>query len=172
MWSQRSFRTLLGRFTVICLDEPAPDEENISDSDIPALRLRTDVNALVFSALVQFFEADGVVVVRVVLDSLLVGVSAVVEEHASTGDAVFGPVVDGAFVVGFWADNVFTVGVVVEGASWDMGKLQFVSELNGALRSRDFPRVGIWGFVSLSFWNGLEVVTNPSHCVPLCVFNV
>lgn len=79
---------------MIRLDEAAPDEQDIPDPDIPALRLRPDIDTLILAALVQFFEADGVVVVWIVLDSLLVGISAVIEQDATTGDAVFGPVVD------------------------------------------------------------------------------
>jgi len=108
---------------VICLDEAAADEQDISDPDIPALCLRADVDALIFAALVQFFETDGIVVVGIVLDSLLVGISAVIEQNTSSGNAVFGPVVDGAFVVGFGAEDVFAMGVVVEGTGGNMGEL-------------------------------------------------
>lgn len=123
MWPQRHLRPLLGRLTVIGLDEAAADEQDISDPDVSALCLRPDVDALVLAALVQFFETDGIVVVRVVLDPLLVGISAVIEQDAPTGNAVFGPVVDGAFVVGFGANDVLAVGVVVESPCRDMRKL-------------------------------------------------
>lgn len=79
MRPQRHLRPLLGRLAVIGLHEAAPDEQDIANPDIPTLRLRPDINTLIFAALVQFFETDGVVVVRIVLDSLLVGISAVVE---------------------------------------------------------------------------------------------
>lgn len=117
---------------MIGLDEAAADEQDISDPDIPALCLRADVDALIFAALVQFFETDGIVVVGIVLDPLLVGISAVIEQNTSSGDAVFGPVVDGAFVVGFGAENVFAVGVVIEGSGGDMSELDRLDHLSMA----------------------------------------
>ncbi len=108
---------------MVCFDESTPDHQDVSNSDISTLSLRTDINALIFATLIQLFIADWIVIVRIVLNSLLVGVPTVIKEHASTGDSMFGPVMNGAFVVGFWTHNVFTVGVVVEGACLDMGKL-------------------------------------------------
>ena len=108
---------------MIGLYKAAPDEQDISDPDVAALCLRPDVDALILSALVQLLETDGVVIVWVVLDPLFVGISAVIKQDAPTGNAVFGPVVDGAFVVGLGADDIFAVGVVVKGSSWDMREL-------------------------------------------------
>lgn len=108
---------------MIRLDEAAADEQDISDPDVSALCLRPDVDALVFATLVQLFETDGIVVERVVLDSLLVRIPAVIKQDAPTGNAVFGPMVDGAFVVGFRADDVFAVSVVVKSPCRDMCEL-------------------------------------------------
>jgi hypothetical protein len=44
------------------------------------------------------------------------GVGAVVEEDAAAGDAVLGPVVDAAFVVGGWAGYVAAFGL--DGVGW------------------------------------------------------
>ena len=136
MWPQRHLRPILGRLAVIRLDEAAADEQDISDPDVAALRLRPDVDALIFAALVQLFETDGIVVVRVVLDSLLVRISAVIEQDAPTGNAVFGPVVDGAFVVGFGADDVFAVSVVVKSPCRDMRELDRSDHLSTAETTR------------------------------------
>ena len=111
------------RLAVIRLDEAAPDEQDISNPDVPTLGLWPDVDPLILTALVQFFETDGVVVVWIVLDALLVGIAAIVEQDASTGNAVFGPVVDGAFVISLRAEDVFAVRVVVEGSGRDVREL-------------------------------------------------
>ena len=50
-------------------------------------------------------------------------VATVVEEDASTGDAMVCPMVDGAFLVGVGAKDVFAMGVIVESLAGDMGKL-------------------------------------------------
>ena len=87
------------------------------------MRLGTDIDALVFSALGEFFKRNGVVVVGVVLNAFFMGVAAVVEEDAATGDTVVGPVMDGASGGGVGADDVGAAGVVVEGLAGEMGKL-------------------------------------------------
>lgn len=108
---------------MIGLHEAASNEQDIPDPDVPALCLGPDVDALVFATLIQLFEADGVVVVWIVLDTLLVGISAVIKQDTPARDAMFGPVMDGAFVVGLGTEDVFAVGVVVEGPGWDVGEL-------------------------------------------------
>lgn len=123
MRPQRPRCPLVRRFTIVRLDKPAADEEDIPRFDVAALRRRADIDALVFAALVQLFERDRVVVVRVVLDALAVRVAAVVEQDAAAGDAVLGPVVDGALGVGGGADDVGAVCVVVEGAGRKVGEL-------------------------------------------------
>jgi hypothetical protein len=54
------------------------NEEHVTNLDVAALSRRSDVNTLVFAALIQLFPRDGVVVIRVVVDALLVSVAAVV----------------------------------------------------------------------------------------------
>ena len=127
MRPQRHPRPLVRRLAVIRLHKPTADEQDIADLDIAALCLRMDIDALVFAAVVQLFERDGVVVVGVVLDAFSVRVGAVVEEDAAAGDAVLGPVVDGAFVVRFRSEDVGAVRVVVEGAGCEVGELGAVS---------------------------------------------
>lgn len=121
------FSPLVRRLALICFNETTTNEQQITNLDIPALSLRTYVDALILATLVQFLERYGIVIVRVVLDTLLMCVTAVVEQDASTGDSMFGPVVDGTFVVGFGAYDVIATGVVVECPGGDMGKLQYVS---------------------------------------------
>ncbi len=75
------------------------------------MRLGADIESLVFAAGVELGVRNGVVVEGVVLDSFFVGVGAVVEEDAAAGDPVRGPVVDGTFLVGGWADDVVAVGL-------------------------------------------------------------
>ena len=134
MRSQRQPLPLLRRRGMVRFDPAAPDEEQIADFDVPAQRFRSDVNTLRFAALVQLGVADGVVVVAVVGDVVGVRVAAVVEQDAPACDPVLGPVVDGAFVVGVWAEDVAGLGVVVEGAGWDVGELGDVSGVFGCWR--------------------------------------
>jgi hypothetical protein len=77
------------------------------------LRSRSNIDALVFTALVQFFPGNGVVVVWVVVDAFLVRVTAVVEQDAAAGDAMLGPVVNGAFVVCGRAGDVCSFGLQI-----------------------------------------------------------
>ncbi len=61
--------------------------------------------------------------VGVILDALFVGIGAVIEQDAAAGNAVVGPVVDGAFVVCFGTSDIFAVGVVIEGGRGHVGYL-------------------------------------------------
>lgn len=101
-----SFSSFFIRLAVICFFPAAPDEQHVAGFDVAALSCGPDIDALVFTAVVEVFEGDGVVVVGVVSDSFFVGVASVVEEDAAAGDAMFSPVVDRAFVVGMRARDV------------------------------------------------------------------
>ena len=56
--------------------------------NIATLSFWTYVDALILATLIQLFERDGIVVVRVVLDALLMCVATIVEQDTSTGDPV------------------------------------------------------------------------------------
>ena len=71
-------------------------------------------------------------------------VPAVVEEYASTGNSVFGPMVDGTFVVGFWTEDVFTMGVVVKGPGWDMGELKMSSVVHNGFTPGPLTCRNLW----------------------------
>jgi len=58
------------------------------------------------TALSEVFVGDGVVVVRVICYAFDVGVAAVVKEDAPASYAMGCPVVDRAFLIGGWADDV------------------------------------------------------------------
>lgn len=97
------FAPFLRALLVIRLFPTAANEQHIADSDVATLRSGPDVDALVLAALVELLPGDGVVVVGIVVNALLVGVATVVEEDASARDAMLGPVVDGAFVLSTWS---------------------------------------------------------------------
>jgi hypothetical protein len=94
---------------------------------------------LVLPTLIELLPGDGVVVVGVVVDALLVRIAAIVEQDTSAGDAMFGPVVDGAFVICGWPNDVgalsllgfsgvcicvrYATYAIVETSSWDMREL-------------------------------------------------
>ncbi len=92
--SQCQFSILLVTLTIIYFLPATSNEKHIADFDVATLRCRPDVDALVFTAVVQLVPGDFVVVVWIVADSLFVCVAPVVEEYAATGDPVFGQVVD------------------------------------------------------------------------------
>lgn len=73
--------------------------------------LGPDVDALGLAAFLEIRERDAVRFVWVVVDAVGFGVAPVVEEDAAAGNAVLGPVVDAAFVVGGRADNVGSFGL-------------------------------------------------------------
>lgn len=109
--AQRGSRALGIRLAVVRLLPARADEEHVADFDVAALSGGADVDSLVFAAGVELVKGDGVVVEGVVGDAFFVGVAAVVEEDAAAGDAVLGPVVDGAFVVCCGADDVAAFGL-------------------------------------------------------------
>jgi hypothetical protein len=109
--SERSFCAVSIRLAIVCFFPAAADEEHVADLDVAALSCGANVDALVLTALVQLFPGDRVVVEGVVVDALFARVAAVVEEYPAAGDAVVGPVVDRAFVVGGWAEDVGAFGL-------------------------------------------------------------
>lgn len=162
---------LVRRLRVVRLNPSAADEEHVADLDISALGGGTDVNALVQAALVELLVlvsvkavktgagvtrlvADWVVVVRIVLYALLLCIASVIEQDATTGNAVFGPMVDTAFVARIGpagCDDVGALGlqaissgirkggvasyVIVEGTCLNPRELQAVSR--GAGKAHD-----------------------------------
>lgn len=111
-------------------------EEDVPDLDIAALRGREDVDALVFAALLEFGEGDGVRRGRVVGDAFGLGVAAVVEQDGAAGEAVRGPVVDAAFVVvgDALAVEVAGLAAVVEGLRGHVGHVPEAVPLGAGLR--------------------------------------
>ena len=109
---------------MVRFDEPAPDEQDVTNQYIPALRLRSDIDFLVPSASLELRVRYAIRFVRVERDALLICVGAVIEEDAAACDAVVRPVMDRAFEIRVGTDNVFTMGVVVEGLGGYPGKLR------------------------------------------------
>lgn len=97
--AKRYFAADFGGAGIIRFFPAAANEEHVADLDVAALRCGADINALVFTALVELLPGNGVVVVWVVIDALLVRVASIVEKDAAAGYAMLGPVVDRAFVV-------------------------------------------------------------------------
>ena len=113
----------LRRHAKVRFDEPASDEQDITNLYIPTLRLRSDIDFLIPSASLELRIRYAIGFVRVEGDALLICVGAVIEEDAAACDAVVRPVMDGAFVIRFGTDDVVTMGVVVEGLGGHPGKL-------------------------------------------------
>lgn len=105
-------------FAEICLDETTPDEQQISDLNVPALGLWPYVDALVFSACLEFGIGDAIRLVGVECDPFFLTVGLVIEQYAAACDSMIGPVMDRTFVVRIGTDDVRSVGVVVEGLCW------------------------------------------------------
>lgn len=162
---------LVRRLRVVRLDPAAADEEHVADLDISALGGGTDVNALVQAALVELlllvsmkvvktgagethFVADWVVVVRIILYALLLCITSVIEQDATTSNAMLGPMVDTAFMARIGpvgCDDVSALGlqtvssgirkrgvasyVIVEGTCLNPRELQAVSR--GAGKAHD-----------------------------------
>lgn len=91
---QRSLCADFGGLGVVCLLPAAADEQHVADFDVATLGSGSDVDALIFAALVELLPRDWVVVVGVIVDASFVGVAAVVEQYTTAGDTVFSPVMD------------------------------------------------------------------------------
>lgn len=129
----RSLRSVLVRLAVVSLLPTRSDKQHVSDLDITTLRRGPDIDPLVLSALVQLFPRNWVVVVGIVIDALLVGITSVVEQHAAPRDSMFSPVVDGALVVCSWSGDVRAFGSVVERTCWDVRKVPEAVPLRAGL---------------------------------------
>ena len=88
----------LGLFLVL-RGPSAADQKHVSNLDVTALGLRSDVDALVLSTGYKLFVGDGMAVVAVVPFALLLRIAPVVEENAAACDTVLGEVVDRGFQV-------------------------------------------------------------------------
>ena len=103
---------------MVRLDESRPDEQYITNLDVTSLRYRTDVQSLIFAAMVELFEADGVVIIWIVAYTFTVGVASIIEQYPSTcysAGVLIRPVVDGTFFICARPRNVGPVSVIVEG---------------------------------------------------------
>lgn len=109
--TQRRLGPILIALAVICFFPAAAHKQHVAGFDVAALSNRPDVDALVFAAAVKLLPGNRVVVIRIVVDALFVRVASVVEEDAAACDAVFGPVVNRAFVVGAGASDVTAFGL-------------------------------------------------------------
>ena len=78
MASQCQACALIRRLAVVSFYESTPDKKEVPDLDVSALRLWSDVDALVFSASVELIPGDAISIVRTVYDALLVGVASVI----------------------------------------------------------------------------------------------
>jgi len=96
---------------IIRLFPPATHEKHVPDLDVATLSSRANIYTLIFATLIELFPRDGVVVERIVVDAFLVGVASVVKENTPSCNTVFSPVVNGAFVVCCWTDNVRAFGL-------------------------------------------------------------
>lgn len=84
--------------------------------------------------MVQLLPGNGVVVVRVVVDAFLVGVTSVIKKNTTSCDTVLSPVVDGAFVVCGRSCDIRTFGAVVERSGRDVSKVAEAVPLGPGLR--------------------------------------
>lgn len=113
-------RSLIPRIitlTVVRLLPPTANEQHITDLDVTALCGRSNIDTLVFAALVQLFPGNGIVVERIIIDAFLLRVASVVEQDAATSDAVLCPVVDGALVVCGGAGYICAFGLEMSSAT-------------------------------------------------------
>jgi hypothetical protein len=106
--AQCGFRPIVDALAVVRFLPAAADKQEVARFDVAALGSRTDVDALMKSALAEVFVRYRVVVVGVVGYAFGMGVAAVVEKDAPSSYAVCSPVVDGTFLVSSRADYVGT----------------------------------------------------------------
>jgi hypothetical protein len=96
---ERSLRTIIVTLVIVRFFPTTPDEQHISDFDVAALGSGSNINSLVLAALKKFFPRDGIVIIGVVVDTLLVCVATVIKKNTATCNTVLSPVMDGALVV-------------------------------------------------------------------------
>ena len=98
-------------------------EKHVADFDVATLALRTDVYALVLATLIQFFKANGIVVIGIVRYSLPRCVTSVVEQDTAASDAMLCPMVDAASFVGGRTGDVGAFSIVVKRLASHVGKM-------------------------------------------------
>lgn len=76
---QRCLRPILVALAIVRFFPAAAHKKHVAGLDVAALGNRPNVDALVFTALVQLLPRDGVVVVGIVVDAFFVGVASVVK---------------------------------------------------------------------------------------------
>lgn len=109
----RSLKPRIVALAIIRLLPPTANEQHITYFDVTTLCGRSNVDTLIFAALVQFFPGDGIVIERIIIDALFLRIASVVEQNATTSNTVFCPVVDGALVICGGANNICAFGLEI-----------------------------------------------------------
>lgn len=91
---------------VIPLYKPGANHEDVSDFDVAALRLRTEIDALVRGAGFEVVKGNGVRRIGIIVDVVDVRIMAIVEQNATARNTVNSPVVDAAAEVRVLTHNV------------------------------------------------------------------
>jgi hypothetical protein len=91
---------------VVVLDETSPKHQDIADLNVTTLSFGSDVDPLGGSAALEFLEWDCVGFVRVIFDIVGVGIGAVIDKDAASGDTVVCPVVDATFLIGIRTGDI------------------------------------------------------------------
>jgi hypothetical protein len=163
--AQRQRRRRLLAARVVVLGPPGPDQQDVPDGDIAALRRRPYVDPLRLADLRQARERDGVRLRRVVLDALAGGPRAVVQEDGPTREAVQRPVVDRTLEV-VRALRVYKVrGLrpVVERLRRDVGEVSEAVPLSARLCIQVVglaAGLGVWELSDTAAWDTYIVVRN------------
>lgn len=110
------FTALFAAAVIVRLNKATTNEKQVSDFYIASLSLWTNVYPLVFTALIKAIIGYMMAFVSVVLNSSLVRVAAIVQKDAPPGNAMLTPVINGAFIIGFWANDIIDTSIVVEHA--------------------------------------------------------
>ena len=119
----------------ICLDETAPYEQQVPNAYVSTLSLRPNVDALILPACLQLGIRYAIGVVRIERKALLFTVRLVVEEDASTCDAVIRPVMNGAFMLVCCRPNdIRSVSIIVEHIGRQPSKMSESIPLRATLR--------------------------------------
>lgn len=106
---------LFGRFAVVRFDKAAADEQNVPKLYIPTLRFWTNVNSLIFAALIELLVGNSMGFIWIVLYALLMRVGPIVQQDATACNPMLGPMMNGTLVVRLGPCDIYAMSVVVEG---------------------------------------------------------
>lgn len=124
--------SLLLTLGVVRLHPTRTNHQDISDLDIATLRSWADVNTLALAGGSKFIPRNRVVRVAIVLFTIGLCITPVIDQDSSPGDAVLGPVVDGTLMAVLVLD-LSAGGSVVEFAAVDVREVAEAIKLRPAL---------------------------------------